>query len=112
MLGVVIPSEREQKSWTEGVAIWVAVAVVSGVGESSMHHSGQRNAPRALEQNQRAVRGQAMGAEMGDGVCEAYKNLNGKCLSVASSMCFCMACKVMRPLAKVLSQDWYRMLPL
>lgn len=55
VLGVVIPSEREQKSWTEGVAIWVAVAVVSGVGESSMHHSGQRKAPQALGQKQRQV---------------------------------------------------------
>ncbi|KAK9865493.1 hypothetical protein WJX84_011923 [Apatococcus fuscideae] len=35
VLGVVIPSEREQKSWTEGVAIWVAVAVVSGVASGN-----------------------------------------------------------------------------
>lgn len=33
MLGVAIHEERVQHSWTEGVAIWVAVIVVSGVGE-------------------------------------------------------------------------------
>ena len=34
VLGVAIPEEREQSSWTEGVAIWVAVVVVSLVGRS------------------------------------------------------------------------------
>ena len=33
MLGVAIREERLEHSWTEGVAIWVAVIVVSGVGE-------------------------------------------------------------------------------
>lgn len=33
ILGVAIKSEREQSAWSEGVAIWVAVIVVSGVGE-------------------------------------------------------------------------------
>lgn len=33
VLGVAIKEEREQKAWTEGVAIWVAVIVVSLVGE-------------------------------------------------------------------------------
>ncbi|DBA78916.1 TPA: hypothetical protein ACH3X1_008797 [Trebouxia sp. C0004] len=32
VLGVAIREERLQHSWTEGVAIWVAVIVVSGVG--------------------------------------------------------------------------------
>ena len=30
---MAIPEERENSAWTEGVAIWVAVAVVSLVGE-------------------------------------------------------------------------------
>ncbi len=33
VLGVAIHEERLQHSWTEGVAIWVAVIVVSGVGK-------------------------------------------------------------------------------
>lgn len=33
MLGAAIREEREQSAWTEGVAIWIAVIVVSGVGE-------------------------------------------------------------------------------
>jgi Ca2+-transporting ATPase len=32
ILGVAVPEEREQSAWTEGVAIWVAVFVVSLVG--------------------------------------------------------------------------------
>ncbi len=32
VLGVAVPAEREQNAWVEGVAIWVAVAVVSLVG--------------------------------------------------------------------------------
>ena len=32
VLGVAVPEERDQNAWTEGVAIWVAVAVVSLVG--------------------------------------------------------------------------------
>lgn len=32
VLGVAIPEERADNAWTEGVAIWVAVIVVSGVG--------------------------------------------------------------------------------
>ncbi len=34
VLGVTIKEQREEKAWTEGVAIWVAVLVVSLVGES------------------------------------------------------------------------------
>ena len=33
VLGVAMPEERAQAQWTEGVAIWVAVIVVSLVGE-------------------------------------------------------------------------------
>lgn len=36
VLGVAIEEEREQKAWSEGVAIWVAVIVVSLVGEQSL----------------------------------------------------------------------------
>lgn len=36
MLGAVIREEREQSAWTEGVAIWIAVIVVSGVGKGCM----------------------------------------------------------------------------
>ena len=32
VLGVVIREQREEKAWTEGVAIWVAILVVSLVG--------------------------------------------------------------------------------
>ncbi|KDD73154.1 E1-E2 ATPase, partial [Helicosporidium sp. ATCC 50920] len=32
IIGAAVPSEREESAWTEGVAIWVAVAVVSLVG--------------------------------------------------------------------------------
>lgn len=32
VLGAAVPAEREQNAWTEGVAIWVAVFVVSLVG--------------------------------------------------------------------------------
>jgi hypothetical protein len=32
VLGAAIPAEREENAWTEGVAIWVAVLVVSLVG--------------------------------------------------------------------------------
>lgn len=35
VLGVAIEEEREQKAWSEGVAIWVAVIVVSLVGEQN-----------------------------------------------------------------------------
>lgn len=33
VLGAAIKEEREQNAWTEGVAIWIAVIVVSGVGK-------------------------------------------------------------------------------
>ena len=36
VLGVAIKEEREQKAWSEGVAIWVAVIVVSLVGEQNL----------------------------------------------------------------------------
>ena len=35
-LGAVIPAQRAEQAWTEGVAIWVAVIVVSFVG-APMH---------------------------------------------------------------------------
>ena len=35
VLGVAIKEEREQNAWSEGVAIWVAVIVVSLVGEAA-----------------------------------------------------------------------------
>ncbi len=35
VLGAAVPSERADGAWSEGVAIWVAVAVVSLVGECS-----------------------------------------------------------------------------
>ena len=35
VLGAALPEERAQSGWTEGVAIWVAVIVVSLVGECS-----------------------------------------------------------------------------
>lgn len=37
MIGAAIKSQREEAAWTEGVAIWVAVAVVSIVGDPSIH---------------------------------------------------------------------------
>lgn len=50
ILGVVIKQQREERAWTEGVAIWVAVLVVSSVGEQlsgthvqqDMHQTNQR----------------------------------------------------------------------
>jgi hypothetical protein len=33
VLGAAIPDERHENGWIEGVAIWVAVFVVVGVGE-------------------------------------------------------------------------------
>lgn len=32
-MGVAIKEQREERAWTEGVAIWVAVLVVSSVGK-------------------------------------------------------------------------------
>ena len=37
MIGAALPSERAQSGWTEGVAIWVAVIIVSLVGR--LHHT-------------------------------------------------------------------------
>lgn len=33
VLGSAVKDQREESAWSEGVAIWVAVIVVSGVGE-------------------------------------------------------------------------------
>lgn len=48
VIGAAVPSEREQNAWSEGVAIWVAVFIVSGVGGSgrwlSAGHSGATRA--------------------------------------------------------------------
>ena len=38
VLGVVIKEQREEKAWTEGVAIWVAILVVSLVGMQLSWH--------------------------------------------------------------------------
>ena len=35
VIGAALPSERAQSGWTEGVAIWVAVIIVSLVGKPS-----------------------------------------------------------------------------
>ena len=37
VIGAVVKSQREQAAWTEGVAIWVAVMVVSLVGDLLSH---------------------------------------------------------------------------
>jgi Ca2+-transporting ATPase len=42
ILGVAIPEEREQSAWTEGVAIWVAVLVVSLVGAGNDWHKDRQ----------------------------------------------------------------------
>ena len=39
ILGAVIPAQRAEQAWTEGVAIWVAVVVVSFVGAPTRPHS-------------------------------------------------------------------------
>ena len=40
MLGISIKEQREEKAWTEGVAIWVAILVVSLVGAAlQLSHS-------------------------------------------------------------------------
>ena len=33
VLGVAMPEQRAKNEWIEGVAIWVAVFLVTGVGE-------------------------------------------------------------------------------
>ena len=33
VIGAAVKEQREEAAWTEGIAIWVAVMVVSGVGE-------------------------------------------------------------------------------
>lgn len=42
VLGAAVPQEREQNSWTEGVAIWVAVLVVSLVGAGNDWHKDKK----------------------------------------------------------------------
>lgn len=42
VLGVAIPEEREQHAWSEGVAIWVAVLVVSLVGAGNDWHKDRQ----------------------------------------------------------------------
>ena len=42
ILGVAVTSEREQNAWTEGVAIWVAVLVVSLVGAGNDWHKDRQ----------------------------------------------------------------------
>lgn len=48
VIGAVVPSEREQNAWSEGVAIWVAVVIVSGVGAFNDWNKGARRAAQAL----------------------------------------------------------------
>ena len=36
VLGSAVKEQREESAWSEGVAIWVAVIVVSGVGAASV----------------------------------------------------------------------------
>lgn len=36
-----MPEEREQNAWSEGVAIWVAVFIVSGVGAFNDWNKGE-----------------------------------------------------------------------
>ena len=47
VLGVVIEEQREEKAWTEGVAIWAAVMVVSLVGP----HPCWQSVPWMFEQH-------------------------------------------------------------
>lgn len=42
ILGCAVPEEREQHAWTEGVAIWVAVLVVSLVGAGNDWHKDRQ----------------------------------------------------------------------
>ena len=37
VIGVAVKSQREEAGWSEGVAIWVAVFIVSLVGQSRIH---------------------------------------------------------------------------
>jgi hypothetical protein len=39
VLGVAVKDQREESAWSEGVAIWVAVFVVSGVGAAPIYLS-------------------------------------------------------------------------
>lgn len=45
ILGAVIAEARRQAEWTEGVAIWIAVAVVSLVGEPSCRRQLHKRRP-------------------------------------------------------------------
>ena len=42
ILGVAVPQEREDNAWTEGVAIWIAVLVVSLVGAGNDWHKDRQ----------------------------------------------------------------------
>ena len=42
ILGVAVPSERADNAWTEGVAIWIAVLVVSLVGAGNDWHKDRQ----------------------------------------------------------------------
>ena len=39
ILGAAVPAQRAEQAWTEGVAIWAAVLVVSLVGARSSVHT-------------------------------------------------------------------------
>jgi hypothetical protein len=47
IIGASVPAQREEQAWTEGIAIWVAVLVVSLVG------ARPPRAPRALPRARR-----------------------------------------------------------
>lgn len=39
VLGVAIPEEREHQAWTEGIAIWVAILVVTLVAATQVSYT-------------------------------------------------------------------------
>lgn len=49
ILGVVIPEQRAQKAWTEGVAIWVSMLIVVLVGEQRQPGVSRRLGGRAFD---------------------------------------------------------------
>lgn len=54
VLGVVIKQQREERAWTEGVAIWVAVLVVSSVGEQLSGTHVQQDMHQTIQSQQRS----------------------------------------------------------
>ena len=54
ILGVVIKQQREERAWTEGVAIWVAVLVVSSVGEQLSGTHVQQDMHQTIKSQKRS----------------------------------------------------------